>query len=82
MTSLNLKNVNNKFESEYYRQIDFNELVAKNHPNKFMVLKAYGIIENCVFSHSKIDEVMKSNNEIRKTRFIRKTSFRWNISKS
>lgn len=67
-------NENNKFESEYYRQIDFNQLVARKYPNKFIVLEDHGIIENCVFSHSKTDEVMKSNNEKRKARFIRKNS--------
>jgi len=67
-------NENNKFESEYYRQIDFNKLVARKYPNKFTVLEDHGIIENCVFSHSKTDEVMKSNDEKRKARFIRKNS--------
>lgn len=34
-------------KSIYYRQIDFNENVACHYPNRFMVLKSYGIIENC-----------------------------------
>jgi len=67
-------NENNKFESEYYRQIDFNQLVARKYPNKFTVLEDHGIIENCVFTHSKTDEVMKFNDEKRKARFIRKNS--------
>lgn len=33
-------------KSEYHRAIDFNK-IAKKHPDKLMVLKSYGIIENC-----------------------------------
>ncbi len=42
-------NENNKFESEYYRQIDFDELVAREHPNNFMVLENHGFMKNCFF---------------------------------
>lgn len=64
----------NKFESEYYRQIDFDKLVAKKHPDKFMVLENHGIIENCVFIHSKTDEIITKAGDKRKLRFIRKNA--------
>jgi len=63
-----------KFTSEYYRQIDFDNLVAKNNTDKFMVLEGHGIIENCVFSHSKTNEIINKASEIRKARFIRKNN--------
>ena len=62
------------FESEYDRQIDFDNLVAKNHPDKFMVLEKHGIIKDCVFTHSKTDDVMMRAKEKRKNRFIRKNN--------
>jgi len=65
---------NNKFESEYHRQVDFDEHVAKKYPDKFMVLENHGIIENCVFSHSKTNDVITKADDKRKARFIRKNA--------
>jgi len=61
-----------EFESEYYRQLDFDKLVAKNHPDKFLTIEKHGIIKNCKFTHSKTEIVEKCPNEIRRARFIRK----------
>lgn len=60
------------YESEYDRQIDFDKLVAQKHPDKFMVLENYGIITDCVFTHSKTDEALVKTSDKRKERFIRK----------
>jgi hypothetical protein len=62
------------YESEYYRQIDFDNLVAKHHPDKFMVLENHGIIENCIFTHSRTEDAMTKVDEKRKARFIRKNN--------
>jgi predicted Ser/Thr protein kinase len=32
---------NTPLQSEYYRQIDFNDNIAKYHPDKFLILKAH-----------------------------------------
>ena len=62
------------YESEYYRQIDFDNLVAKHHPDKFMVLENHGIIKDCIFTHSKTEDAMTKVDEKRKARFIRKNN--------
>jgi hypothetical protein len=35
------------YKSIYHRQIDFDEHVARHHPERFMMLKSYGVIEDC-----------------------------------
>jgi len=46
------------YESEYYRQIDFNEQVAKYNTDKFMVLEKHGILKNCDFIKDKLKQRM------------------------
>jgi hypothetical protein len=40
--------------SEYYRQLDFNEKVAKKYCDKFMILDSYGILENYSYQNPKV----------------------------
>lgn len=63
----------NPLTSEYYRQIDFNENIAINNPNKFLVLKSHGIIYDCEYKHPGWNTLDKMP-EHRKQRFIRKNN--------
>jgi hypothetical protein len=56
--------------SEYFRQINFNEKIAKKYPNKFMTLIKYDIIKNCDFKH----QVLENIDYKKKERFMRKQS--------
>jgi len=73
---------NNKLTSEYYRQIQFNN-IAINYPNKFLILENHGLITNCTYKHPKYDEfvkVLKEDTNIKPRRkralerFLRKNS--------
>jgi hypothetical protein len=64
----------NNLTSEYYRQVDFNNVIAKYHKDKFMYLDSHGIIENCEFEHPNTKDVLEKGNETRKLRFIRKNA--------
>ena len=60
--------------SEYYRQIKFNEDIAIDYPDKFMILRSHGIIYNCDYKHPEHDEFMKYMDDERKKRYLRKSS--------
>src|SRR5436190_23287531 len=61
-------------ESEYYRQIKFNEDVAIHHPDKFMVLVDHGIINNCTYQHPNYDKILSEFKGISLKIFLRKNS--------
>ena len=61
------------FTSIYYRQIDFNENIAINNPNKFLVLKSHGIIYNCEYKHPGWNRLNKMKKK-QKKRFLEKNS--------
>ena len=61
-------------QSEYYRQIKFDKDIAKHHPDKFLVLKSHGIINDCEYKHPNTDHFISIKDEHRKQRFIRKNS--------
>jgi len=70
---MDIYNETQPLTSEYYRQIDFNEFIAKNNPNKFLLLKLHGIIYDCEYKHPLCDKPRKWD-ENRERRFIRKNS--------
>jgi len=66
--------IDKPLQSEYYRQIKFNEDVAIHHPDKFMILKDHGIIENCTYRHPNYDKIMNEFKGISLKIFLRKNS--------
>lgn len=71
---LDIYNKNTPLQSEYYRQIEFNEDIAKYYPDKFMTLLSYGVILNCLYKHPKHEELIKKYFGDRLRRYIRKNS--------
>jgi hypothetical protein len=60
--------------SEYYRQIKFNKDIAIHHPDKFLTLRAHGIIFDCEYKHPKLDDLIKSLGKDKLKGLIRKNS--------
>ena len=58
--------------SEYYRQIDFDEKIARENKDKFMILKAHGMILDCDYVQPNTGKMLAKKDEVRKERFIRK----------
>lgn len=71
---MDVYNEHKPLTSEYYRQIKFNKDIAIKYPDKFMILRAHGIIYNCDYKHPDHEMFMREMNEKRKKRYIRKNS--------
>jgi adenylate kinase family enzyme len=67
-------NESEQLSSEYYRQVEFDENIAKKYPNNFMILEKHGIIDNCDYIHPRIEEFKKDMEPDRIKRFDRKNS--------